>query len=360
MRNLTRDYSTMKQELMRLTLCLGLGGALSAIAQDYSEPPAVQEATPAQNGTNQLFAMSAPGRKAEWQKRLTLGPGDILNISLYNQPESAREEIPIGPDGRISFLQAQDIMATGLTVDELRETLNKKLSEYYNTPRTIITPMAYRSKKYYMLGTVTRKGVFPLDRPTTMIEAIAQAGGLETGLFQQNTVELTDLSHSFMIRNGKRLEVDFETLFQKGDLSQNIALEPNDYIYFASAAANQIFVIGAVGGQGVVSYTPNASVISAITTRGGFLDKAYQSRVLVIRGSLNKPETIVVNAKAILAGEQPDFRLEPKDIVYVSRRPWARVEEILDNATTTFIQAAVVTYTGYHVGPFITTPLIEP
>src|SRR5690606_2935929 len=104
-------------------------------------------------------------------------------------------------------------------------------------------------------------------------------------------------------------------------------------------------------------YTPNSTVISAITARGGFVDKAYQSRVLVIRGSLNNPERIIVDAKSILAGEKVDFRLQPKDIVYVSRRPWARIEEILDNATLAFIQAAVVSYTGAHVGPMISTPL---
>jgi hypothetical protein len=82
--------------------------------------------------------------------------------------------------------------------------------------------------------------------------------------------------------------------------------------------------------------------------------------VLVVRGSLNTPETFVVDAKAILAGEKPDFRLEPKDIVYVSRRPWARAEEILDNAAITFIQSAVITYADFHVGPFITDPIIDP
>ena len=90
------------------------------------------------------------------------------------------------------------------------------------------------------------------------------------------------------------------------------------------------------------------------------MDKAYQSRVLVVRGSLNTPETFIVDAKAILAGEKPDFRLEPKDIVYVSRRPWARAEEILDSATVSFIQAALVTWTGQHVGPFITSPIVDP
>jgi protein involved in polysaccharide export with SLBB domain len=69
--------------------------------------------------------------------------------------------VPIGPDGRITFLQAEDVVAAGLTIDELREAVDKKLSKFYGSPRTIITPAAYRSKKYYLLGSVTRKGVFP-------------------------------------------------------------------------------------------------------------------------------------------------------------------------------------------------------
>lgn len=359
MRNLkTVTYCIMKTRLLTLAGIILASGAATLQAQDKF-PAAPEEAKSAAE-TNRSFSISRPEQRAEWQRRLTLGPGDVLNISLFGKPETAKTEIPIGPDGRITFLQAEDINATGLTIDELREALDKKLGEFYNSPRTIIAPAAYRSKKYYLLGSISAKGVFPLNRPTTIIEAIAQAGGLETGVFQQNTVELADLSHSFVVRGGKRLPVDFERLFQRGDLSQNFAIEPDDYVFFASAAANQIFVIGAVAGTGVVPYTRNASLISAITARGGFVDKAYQSRVLVIRGSLNKPESIIVDAKAILAGEAPDFRLEPKDIVYVSRRPWARAEEILDNATTTFIQAAVVNFTALNIRPLITSPIISP
>ena len=318
------------------------------------------DTTPTPPATRQLFATSSPESRANWQKRLTLGPGDTLNFSLYNQPETAKRDVVIGPDGRVTFLQAEDVAATGLTIDELRAQFDTELGKFYSGARTIITPGTYRSKKYYLLGAVARKGVFQLERPTTMIEAIARAGGLETGMFEQNTVELADLSHSFVMRGGKRLKVDFVKLFQQGDLSQNVPLEPDDYIYFPSSSANQIFVVGAVGGQGVVPYSQNATLISAITARGGFMDKAYQSRVLVVRGSLNTPETFIVDAKAILAGEKPDFRLEPKDIVYVSRRPWARAEEILDSATVSFIQAALVTWTGQHVGPFITSPIVDP
>lgn len=349
----------MKKHFLALASCALVCGMAASRAEDaIAQAPA--EPTAAAAPTEAFLTASHPSKRAEWQRRLTLGPGDVLNISLYEKPETAKTEVPIAPDGRITFLQAEDVVATGLTIDELREALDKKLGEFYNTPRTVITPAAYRSKKYYLLGSISQKGVFQLNRPTTIIEAIAQAGGLETGVFQQNTVELADLSHSFVVRGGKRLSVDFERLFQQGDLTQNFPLEPDDYVFFASAAANQIFVVGAVGGTGVVPYTPNASLISAITSRGGFADKAYQSRVLVIRGSLSKPESIIVDAKAILAGEAPDFRLQPKDIVYVSRRPWARAEEILDNATTAFIQSAVITATGLNIRPLITNPILNP
>lgn len=352
----------MKNKLLSLAVLSVAFATTISRAQEPAATTAIttNAVTPAPTAPRQIFSTSSPESRANWQKRLTLGPGDTLNFSLYNQPETAKRDVVIGPDGRVTFLQAEDLLATGMTIDELRAKFDAELGKFYGGPRTIITPGAYRSKKFYLLGAVARKGVFQLERPTTMIEAIAQAGGLETGMFEQNTVELADLSHSFVMRDGKRLKVDFVKLFQQGDLSQNVAIEPDDYIYFPSSSANQIFVVGAVVGQGVVPYSQNATLISAITSRGGFIDKAYQSRVLVVRGSLDSPETFIVDAKAILAGEKPDFRLEPKDIVYVSRRPWARAEEILDSATISFIQAALVTWTGQHVGPFITSPIVTP
>lgn len=339
---------------MRKFLIILTGLSLASLVQpcpgQTSSPPAIP-ALKSPNTNRTFSAVSSPAHRAAWQKRLTLGPGDMLNFSLFDQPDTARTDVAIGPDGRVSFLQAVDVLATGLTIDELRTKFDAELGKYYRSPRTIITPSQYRSKKYYMLGTIANSGVFPLERPITVIEAIARAGGMQTGVFEQNTVELADLSHSVIVRGGRRLNVDLEALFQQGDLTQNIAIEPDDYLYFPSASANATFVVGAVIRQGIVPYTRNSSVISVITARGGYADKAYQSRVLVVRGSLNRPETFVVDTKAILAGEQPDFKLEPRDIVYVSRRPWARAEEILDTATMAFAQAAVVTATGNYVFP---------
>lgn len=306
---------------------------------------------PAADPPAPTLSATSSAKRAKWQERLTLGPGDVLNLALFDAPDSARQDVAIGPDGRLSFLQTQDVVATGLTIDELRAVLDKELAKYYRNPRTIITPSAIRSKRFYVLGAVTQKGVFLLDRPMTVIEAIARAGGLATGMFERNTVETADLTHSFLVRQGKRLPVDFEKLFQQGDLTQNIALEPEDYLYFPSSSLSEIYVLGEVLAPGTVGFKPNASVIAAITDRGGFTEKAYKQRVLVVRGSLNKPETFVISASDMLAGKTANFKLQPKDIVYVAAKPWAKAEELLDGATASFVQAAVVTATGIHVSP---------
>jgi protein involved in polysaccharide export with SLBB domain len=335
-------------------LCLAAASFLTAVRAQDAAPAA---AAPPPAG---MLSVTSPAQRAAWQDHLTLGPGDTLDFSLFlnDAPDQIRNDVVIGPDGRISYLQAQDIMAAGLTVDELRAKMDDELSKYYRSPKTIITPVAIVSKKYYVLGAVVTRGVYPLDRPLTVIEALGRAGGLATGVFERNTVEYADLSHSFMVRDGRKIPVDFEKLFQQGDLSQNIPLAPGDYLYFASSGANAIYVIGSVGGPGPLPFSAGIGAVAAISSRGGFGPKAYKAHVLVIRGSLNHPQTFVVNSHEILDGKKPDFLLQPKDIVYVANRPWALAEEALDDATTAFIQSFIVTYTGDKVGPFI-NPLVH-
>ena len=305
-----------------------------------------------------VFAGSNAKSKGAWQQRLTLGPGDVVNFAFYGKPGLTRSDVTIEPDGRISYLQAQGVMASGLTIEELREKMTAELARFHQRPRIVVTPGAFKSKKFFVLGKVVNKGAFGLDRPMTVLEAVAQAGGLETGLFQLNTIELADLPRSFLIRQNQRVPVDFEKLFLRGDLSQNILLEPNDYLYFPSATANEIYVLGSVKSPGAQGLTSEATVMSAITLAGSYTDKAYKQRVLVVRGSINQPQTFLVNTADVLAGKAKDFRLEPRDIVYVSDRPWARVEDLADMAATAFIQTMVTVWTGGNIGPFLKQPIL--
>ncbi len=326
--------------------------ALSLLPLNAAEPDdAVTNATPS-------FSVISPTQRANWQKHLTLGPGDLLTLGFYGETNLTKESVAVRPDGRISYLQAHDVLATGLTVDELREKLNQELSKYFRSPRVLVSPVAYHSKKYYVLGRVMVKGAFTLDRPMTVVEAVARAQGLETGILNRNSVDLADLQRSFLVRDGKRLPIDFEKLFEQGDLSQNVPIEPNDYLYFPASTLKEVYVLGEITDPGVVPYTSDTSILAAITQRSGFTKRAYKSRVLIVRGSLNNPETFVINTPAIYDGRTPDFKLQPKDIIYISSRPFIKAEELLDVAATSFIQSAVTAWAGGFVGPLLTKPFV--
>lgn len=293
------------------------------------------------------------GLSAQAQPAVSLGAGDIVNITIAGQPELARNGVTIAPDGTLTYLQAQAIPAAGLTLDELRSKLNAELRRYYKNAIVTVTPNLFQSRKVYVLGKVVNKGAINLDRPMTVLEVVAEAGGLETGLFQQNTVELADLGRSILVRGRERIKVDMEALFFRGDMSQNAPVEPGDYLYFPSANSNEIYVLGNVRMQGTQGLLAHTSVHSAIAQAGGFSAKAYTRRVLVVRGSFDQPEVFTVDMEDVLNARARGFRLEPKDIVFVADRPWARAEELLSFALNAFFQGAVSGWAGANVGPLI-------
>lgn len=338
----------------RFTRWLGGSALLLLLGAGLASPTASAGVESVQPG-DVPAAFSAANRvqRADWQQHLTLGPGDVLSFHLFGSPLLTSEGVQVGPDGTVSYLEAENVVAAGLTVDELRERLDAELGRFRRAPQVFVTPVSYGSKKYYMMGTVVQKGVFPLDRSITVIEAVARARGFETGVSDGDTIDATDFSRSFLSRGGHRVPVDFERLFMHGDLSQNVTLEPNDYLYFPATSSGQIFVLGEVGLPGPVAYDAGVSALSAIVSRGGFTEKAWKAHVLVVRGSLDHPVAFKVDIDGALTGNAPNLALQPGDLVYVSDRPWIRAEELLDHAATAFVESAVVTWAGINVGPNI-------
>jgi protein involved in polysaccharide export with SLBB domain/capsular polysaccharide biosynthesis protein len=298
-----------------------------------------------------LSASSETPKPAAWQQRFTVGAGDIFHLRIYGRTDSIRTRVTVGPDGRISFMDAQSVLVAGLTVDEMRVRLDQELEKFYKNARTIITPVEWHSKKYHLLGAVVDRGTYPLDRPMTIIEAVARGRGIASGLLGHNTVELADMARAFIVRNGKRLPVDFERLFHQGDLSQNILIEPDDYLYFPSGTMNEVYLLGAVASPGPLGLTSENTLMGVLTVRGGFLPTAYKQRVLVVRGSLEKPETFVINVEAVLTGREKDFVLKPKDIIYVADKPWQKASELAQLALNSFVQAMTTSWVGNNIKP---------
>jgi polysaccharide biosynthesis/export protein len=336
-----------------IALCQGLGNGLIAGEAAAAEPVPVAPAV-----ANAALAVISPTQRAPWQQKLSLGPGDVLTFSLYGEEkELTRKEIPVGPDGRLSYLEAQNIMAAGLTVDELRGKINEELGKYRRAPRAYVAPMAYKSKKFHLLGKVAQPGAYLLQRPTTLFEAVVRARGIETRLAPDGSrLDLADLWRSFIVRGGRKLPVDFEKLFRNGDLAQNIALEPGDYIYFPETRRSEVFVLGAVRRPGAYALESPIDALGALAARGGFAARAWKQKLLVIRGALRQSETFIVNASEVVNGSSPHLRLQPGDIVYVGERPWVRAEELLDAAATAFVTLAAVEWTGAGLTSLDATP----
>jgi len=162
------------------------------------------------------------------------------------------------------------------------------------------------------------------------------------------------------VRNGRRVPVDFERLFNKGDLSQNVLIEPGDYLFFPSGTVNEVYLFGAVGNQGPLGLTAETSLIGVLTVRGGFAPNAYRQRVLIVRGSLDHPQTFAVNVNDILSGRSKDFTLQPRDIIYVANKPWQRAEELTQMAVGSFVQTMTATWAGAYIGPIITHAVLPP
>ncbi len=280
----------------------------------------------------------SPAKVPAWQTRYTLGPGDTLNFSVYDRADLARENVQIAPDGTVSYLQAVAMRAQGLTLDQLRTRLEEELSKYQKNVKVIITPSAVASKEFTIIGRVKKPGSFTLDRPTSVLEAISLAEGIQIGTVRSSAFELADFERSFVARQGKKLSVDLARLYYEGDFSQNAYLEPDDYIYVASNLENEIYILGEVREAGRRKMPVKLTLARAIAEAGGFTDVAYQMKVLLIRGSIHQPVTRVVNVKDILQGRASDIALENRDIVFVSKRPFELAERVLDSAIITFVQ----------------------
>ena len=197
-------------------------------------------------------------------------------------------------------------------------------------------------------------GVYPLTNSISLLEAIFEAGGPQKMTNPRDNAavgangSLADLQHSFVLRDGHILPINFEALFG-GDLSQNIYLQPDDYVYFPALTADEVHVIGAVVVPRSVPFARELTLLQAIDYCSGTVPYGSLRQVAIVRGSLRNPRVALVNLKEIMQGKQADVYLAPGDIVYVPFTPWRILAKYLDVAATTFVSSLAINEGAYAV-----------
>lgn len=278
----------------------------------------------------------------------TLGPGDKLEIELLSEPAS-KTTTTVAPDGKIYFNLLPGVDVWGLTLGQAKAQLERELGKYIREqPQVSLVLRDVESRHVWILGHVQAPGIYPLAAPMTLLEALSLAGGtLSLSSFRQAEAfgasdELADLRRSFIIRNGKMLPIDFQRLVHMGDLSQNIYLEPDDFIYLPAATAREIYVLGAVTEPRAVPFKQGMTVASAIASAYGTVNGAYLQHVAVVRGSLSHPQIAVVDYKYVIRGKASDLALQPNDIVYVPFSPYRYLTKYAQLIVDTFVSSAAI------------------
>ena len=297
-------------------------------------PPAAESIEfPEQTVEEQLAELERLQTEAHYVP--TLGRGDVLDIGVYDEPDLTISGIPIRTDGKISFPLAGELQAEGLTVPELSQSLTEGLEKYILAPKVSVIVQEFNSQKYTIFGEVVDPGVYPLTTNITITAALASAGGLNKGNFRATTVELADLSHAFIARNGKILPVDFTRLIRLGDLRYDVSLQAGDYIYIPSGLSKEVYILGEVENAMMFAYREDMPMSRTLAQAEGFTPDADLKRIHIIRGSLHNPTVIMINFEEVLKGNAREVALEPGDIIYVPPTGLTSFARVVDKLVPT-------------------------
>jgi polysaccharide export outer membrane protein len=153
-----------------------------------------------------------------------IGNDDVLAINVWKEPDISRS-IPVRSDGKISLPLVGEVQAAGLTPMKLEKDIAGKLKNYISEPEVTVIVQQVNSQKFNILGQVARPGSYGIANSTTVLDAIALAGGFR---------DFAKKKSIYVLRQGgsgeSRIPFNYKDVSQGKNMSQNIKLQPGDTI----------------------------------------------------------------------------------------------------------------------------------
>ena len=247
----------------------------------------------------------------------SIGASDVIEVFVYDHPELSKS-LSVSPDGYISFPLIGRIEVNGLSVTALQTLLENKLGEdYLVNPQVSLIIKEYRSQKVYVLGEVSKPGLYEISGPTTLLEAISRAGGLSELAGKRVLVTHPGQEGAATDRKKEPIMIDLTRLLEAGDTSLNLLLDGGDVVHVPRA--NSFYVLGEIQKPGIYTMAEGMTILRAITMAGGFTKFAAAGRTKVIRVREGKEETIVIDMNEITkkGDRRDDIHLQPDDMIIV-------------------------------------------
>jgi polysaccharide export outer membrane protein len=152
-----------------------------------------------------------------------IGPGDVLRVSVWEEPQLTTNAIVVRPDGKISIPLVSDLMVAGLTPQSAEKLLTEELVKFVKHPRVTIIVEEIHSRIVYVTGEVQHPGAYPMIGPMNVVQLISRAGG---------TTEFAKKKEVYVLHqdSGPRTKVNYQLVLEGKHLEENIGLEPGDTV----------------------------------------------------------------------------------------------------------------------------------
>jgi polysaccharide export outer membrane protein len=190
---------------------------LAAICMGFAAGPG--QADDHKDGQEIVPAQSAPSAQ------YVIGAGDVLTINVWKEPEASVQAAAVRPDGMISVPIVKDVQAAGLTPLELQSVLADKFAKFFKGADVSVIVKEIHSQRVYVIGAVKKEGPIDMKAPLTVLQAVAEAGGLN---------DYAKRSKIYILRktNGKeiRLPFDYCAVIKGARAEQNITLQVGDTV----------------------------------------------------------------------------------------------------------------------------------
>src|ERR1019366_6379640 len=158
-----------------LTLLVLVSIGAFAQSDSASRPPAPAAAA----ADKQAGEKPGDGPKAAHSdSSYVIGANDVLAINVWKEPDISRS-VPVRSDGKISLPLVGELQAGGQTPRQLEQEITKRLQSYISEPEVTVIVQQINSQKFNILGMVSRPGAYLLTSSTTVLDAIAMAGGFK-------------------------------------------------------------------------------------------------------------------------------------------------------------------------------------
>ncbi|WNM64033.1 polysaccharide biosynthesis/export family protein [Candidatus Nitrospira neomarina] len=158
-----------------------------------------------------------------------LGPEDVIEVVVWKTPELSRQVV-IRPDGKISLALIGDVVASGLTADQLAEKIVEKYKAFKENPSVSVNVIEVNSYYVFIVGEVLKPGKLPLKSYTTVLQAMALAGGFTQFASRNNILVIRNVEDEYGKLNEIRIPLRYSDLISEDGGVYNLTLKSGDTV----------------------------------------------------------------------------------------------------------------------------------